>query len=81
MEAQTSGFVPIAFDSFTSASEIIIDGKNGILVSPFNKKEYIYKLQELISNGTLRNTLSNNAKEHVKSFSHNIIAKMARTFQ
>ncbi len=49
-EAMNYGVVPIAFDSYKSVHDIIDDGENGVLVTPFDCKLYAQKLCELIEN-------------------------------
>lgn len=51
-EAMANGTVPIAFDSYLSIHDIIEDGVDGILVSPFNIDEYCSKLSALLDNDT-----------------------------
>lgn len=50
-EAMANGVVPIAFASYLSIYDIIDDGVNGILVSPFNIDEYSSKLSNLLDGG------------------------------
>lgn len=69
MEAMQCGAVPILYDSFASASEIIQPGKNGELVTPFDEKEYIRKLSNLIENDEYREQLSETAKESANKYS------------
>lgn len=47
-EAMANGAVPIAFDSYLSIHDIIEDGVDGILVTPFNIDEYCSKLSNLL---------------------------------
>ena len=47
-EAMANGAVPIAFDSYSAVHDIIDDGINGILVSPFDIDEYCQKLSDLM---------------------------------
>ena len=74
MEAMQCGAVPILYDSFASASEIIQPGKTGELVTPFDEKEYIHKLYNLIENDNYREQLSEAAKESAKKYSVESIA-------
>ena len=46
-EAQANGVVPIAFNSFDSASEIIATPDEGVLVSPFDEQAYVQELVAL----------------------------------
>jgi glycosyltransferase involved in cell wall biosynthesis len=57
------GCVPIVYNSYPAASEIIQDGYNGFLVEPFNKKKYIQKLLLLMNNRDLRLEMAENAKK------------------
>lgn len=50
-EAMANGVVPIAFASYLSIYDIIDDGVNGVLVSPFNIDEYSSKLSNLLDGG------------------------------
>lgn len=67
-EAQQCGVVPVAFESFASVTDIIQNGKNGILIKPFDIKEYIQKLDFLMSNEETRMTMAKNAMTSVRKF-------------
>lgn len=54
IEAMQNQTVPIAFDSFGAAHDMIQSGRNGILVSPFNIKVYALAMEELIRNAASR---------------------------
>lgn len=69
VEAQTYGTVPVAFNSFASVTDIIINGESGFLVEPFNEKAYIGILSELMSNHELLQTISKNSMKSAKKFS------------
>lgn len=73
-EAMQCGTVPILYNSFASASEIIQSGINGELITPFNEEEYIRKLSNLIENDEYRAKLAAKAKESVKKYSVESIA-------
>jgi len=49
-EAQNYNVFPILFDSFLSASDIIKNNINGILIKPFDINSYVVNLQNLIEN-------------------------------
>lgn len=59
----------IAFNSFTSASYLIKDRENGILVEPFNILEYSKCLNELMNNERLCNSMGDCAKKSVNRLS------------
>lgn len=44
IEAMQYGVVPFAFDSYKAASDIIKDGVDGFLISPFDVEKYSEKL-------------------------------------
>lgn len=48
VEGMSYGVVPILFDSFYSASEIVTDGKDGFLIPPFEISVFAQKLNRLM---------------------------------
>ena len=68
IEAQSFGLPIIAYDCLTGPSEVITQ-KSGFLIEDNNKKEFVEKLQVLISNDSLRSEMSKAAREEVKRFS------------
>lgn len=74
MEAMQCGAVPIAYNSFASASDIIESGVSGELVTPFNENEYIAKLSRLIEDDEYRERLSKNACTFAKRINVEAIA-------
>ena len=75
IEAMVHGVVPVLFDSFGAASDVVIPDKTGLLVTPFDINEFASKLSGLIQNEELRHKLSENAKDHVKRYDMQIIMK------
>ncbi|MFI3315867.1 MAG: glycosyltransferase [Rikenellaceae bacterium] len=73
VEAQQYGCVPMAFDSFEAVHDIIEDGVNGVIVSPFNTKEYANKLYDLCQDKTRREQMAIAGIESVKRFDSKII--------
>jgi glycosyltransferase involved in cell wall biosynthesis len=73
-EAMLYGCIPIAFDSFGSIKEIIIDGVNGKLIKPFNINEMSNVIIKLIKSNKLL-CLSNEANLSIKRFSPEQIGK------
>lgn len=55
VEAMQYGCVPILFNSFGAASDIVDDGVNGVLVKPFNENRFACKLVSLIQDEHLNN--------------------------
>ncbi len=82
VEAMSYGCVPILFDSYLSAKDIVNNDYNGILVSPYDCNEYIDKLSILFDNDDKRYMLSQNAYNSSLSFETDIIgAQWNRLFQ
>lgn len=75
IEAQLWGCVPIAYNSFEAATDIIQNEHNGLLVRPFKEKEYIKGLRTLIANNEMRERLATNGKEFIKKFDSKTIVK------
>lgn len=75
-EGMQYGCIPIAYDSYTAVRYIIQNGKNGVLVQPFNIEEYANKLAQLMEDEDERKRLSDVARESVKQFdSQNVFPK------
>lgn len=70
VEAQSYGCVPILFNSYTAAMDIVTEQENGALVVPFDIDEYVSKTLELINNPLKLNKLSISANESVTRFSY-----------
>ncbi len=69
VEAMNYGCVPVAFDSYAAAKDIIEDGKNGILVTPMDCEEYAKTLSDLMSRDSVRARLAAAAIKNSKFFS------------
>lgn len=67
-ESAAYGCVPMAFDSYEAASDLITDGENGKLIKPFDVDAYAQTLKELIENEDFRMRLGKNAKRDVGRF-------------
>lgn len=68
-EGMSFGCIPVTFNNYGAASEIIDDQINGCLIPPFNLKTYAERLSELMNNQILRETMSKAAIEKVETFS------------
>lgn len=62
-EAMNYGVVPIAFNSFSSISEIIDDGIDGVIIPNKNNQLYCQKLIQLITDNVERNRMSLQCKK------------------
>lgn len=68
VEAMSMGCVPLAFNSYASACDIIDDGINGYLIKPFNAKMYVQKLLELFNNSDQRQIMAIAASNKSQEF-------------
>ena len=64
LEAMALG-VPVLTRRFAGASEVIVDGRNGLIAD--SKADFASKLQALLANQALRNKLAIQAKKDVKN--------------
>lgn len=72
-EAHSNGVVPVSFDSFTAARMVIDDGKDGVLVKPFNLDEYASALSKLMDESSRREEMSQAARQGIEKFSPRVI--------
>lgn len=64
IESQNFGCVPILFDTFPAANEIVKNNYNGFVISQYDKEEYKNKLVQLMTNPSLlKNLMINTLKE------------------
>lgn len=81
VEAMQCGAVPIAFNSFASVTDIIEDGRNGLLVKPFSVRQYVEKLKLLMDSQDLLNHMAINAKQDIQKYSvENVVDKWISLF-
>lgn len=75
LESIQKGCVPIAFDSFASVHDIIIDNVTGKLVPAFDIKKYIESLKDLMLDNELRNSMAINGIKHAHNFTAESVAR------
>ena len=74
-EAMSHGVVPVVYNSFESAKDLITDGYNGALIEkPFSVSHFTKVVQELMENAEWH-VLSQNSRIASKRFSVNTIVK------
>ena len=76
VEAMNYGCVPVAFNSYAAAADIIDDGENGFLIPPMNCGNYAETLARLMSDDALRERLAAKAREKAKRFSAEQISEL-----
>lgn len=74
LEAMSCGIPCIAYETDSGIHDIIDNNKNGFIVKNRNQKEYINKLDLLLEDFTLRNSMSTECKSTcVKYYKENIL--------
>lgn len=69
MEASVYGCVPVLFNSFSSASDIIKNDENGFLIRPFSLTDYADSLKKLMSSEDYRSKIAASAEKNANRFS------------
>lgn len=67
-EGMQWGCIPITFNSYAAAADIIDDGINGCLITPFNLREYATRLSELMKDENKRYVMSLAAQAKSRKF-------------
>lgn len=81
VEAQSFGCVPVLFDSYSAASDIVNHNLDGILVKPFDIDEYVNQTMQLIEEKDLLDLFKENARENSFTFSYDkTYEKWAKVF-
>lgn len=75
LEAMAHNCIPIAYHSYASLTDIIIDGENGFCIPAFDKKDYIERLEQLMNNPNLRTTLAEKGRKFITRFEKRGIAE------
>jgi glycosyltransferase involved in cell wall biosynthesis len=70
IEAQSYGCVPMLFDSYAAASDIITHNKNGVLINAFDINQYIEQTVNLMNDPKKMPELATNGFENVLRFSY-----------
>lgn len=76
LEAQQCGCIPVVYDSFPTAHELVINGKNGILVKNNDKEAFVENLKHLMLNDQLRHEMSMQCVESSHRFSVENVATL-----
>ena len=76
LESQQCGCVPIVYDSFAAATDLIADGSNGILIENNNRTAFAKELERLMLDDQLRKDMSINCVELSSRFSVENVANL-----
>lgn len=70
VEAQSYGCVPILFNSYSAAKDIVNHDVDGFLIEPFNVDAYVKKTISLINDNEKLEEMSKSTFENVSRFSY-----------
>ena len=73
-EGMQYGCVPVTFNNYGAASDIIEDGVSGCLIDPLNLHQYKCRLSKLMKDDNLRKKMGEEAIRKVRDFDSNIVA-------
>ena len=68
-EAMQQGCVPVVYDSFAAASDIIDDGINGRVMRHFRVKSFVAAIEELMNDADMRNRMAHSAHDKACRYS------------
>lgn len=70
VEAQSFGCVPVLFNSYAAATDIVIHNENGILIPSFNIDDYVQETKNLMNDSSKLKQMAENGFEHINKFSY-----------
>lgn len=76
LEAQQFGCVPVLYDSFASARDVVADGGNGALIQNGDRNAYVEQLKKLMLDDTLRTQMSAECISSSKNYSVERVAAL-----
>lgn len=74
-EGMSRGCIPVTFDNYGAANDIIDDRINGCLIPSFDLRTYANRISELILDDNMRTSMSNEAFKKVRRFSVGLVAR------
>ena len=73
IEAMQCGCVPMVYDTYAAARDMINDGTDGFVIPPFDEVMYAKKLAYLMDNADAMAKMKHNAMQSSKRFDCNTI--------
>ena len=81
MRESLAAGIPVISTRTGSIEEIVVDGKNGILVEPFDHQALVAAMVRLAGDGQMRSEMSRAAREYaMEFFSYEVIASRLESF-
>lgn len=75
LEAMCSGLPIVCSKYADGAYDLIEEGKNGFIVDPYDEKAFAGKIEKVLKNERLRETMRSNSKEFLDKFRFSSISK------
>ena len=75
IEAQQYGVVPVMFNSYSAANDLVLDEQTGFLVKPYDIEGFSLKVLELAKSEGMRTVFGEQAKRNAKRFEFTEISK------
>lgn len=75
IESQQHGVVPLMFNSYSAAPDLVKDGMTGKLIEPFKVDEYVAEVLELAQNAERLEKYAQEAKIHARGFEYEAISQ------
>lgn len=75
LEAQIFGVVPVCYDTFAAAAEVMENDVSGFLIPEGNKQQYKDAVLSLMNDVAMREKMARASIKHVEKFSHVVVAK------
>lgn len=76
LEAQKFGVVPVCYNTFAAATDVIDDKVSGFLITEGDKQQYKNAVISLMYDAEMRERMALAGIEHVEKFSPKVVAKM-----
>lgn len=73
IEGMAYGCIPVCYDSYESCHDIITDGVNGIISTPFSAKDMSDRMSEVVADGETMRVMAENARKKVKDFDVKVV--------
>jgi glycosyltransferase involved in cell wall biosynthesis len=68
LECQSWGVIPIVYNSFAAARDIIEDGQNGCLVPNMKREIFVSRMSYILNNDKIKKSMAYNAMQFVRKY-------------
>jgi glycosyltransferase involved in cell wall biosynthesis len=74
IECQAYGVVPVLYNSFSAATDVVTNGYNGFLIPPYEQTIYIKRLSQLMTDTNMLKQMQIECRKRIKSYDAKRIA-------